>query len=140
MRQNKILTAIDGSIHSIAVLDKAIEYARLLDGEIILLYCHKRFPKILGEPYKDKAITDILLEAENLIKPYLQTLKDSGVSYTERLMEEPAGSVIPNVADIEKCKLIVMGSRGLTDLEGLIIGSVTHRVLHLANCPVLVIK
>lgn len=140
MRQNKLLTAIDGSIHSIAVLDKAIEYARLLNGEIILLYCHKRFPKILGEPYKDKAITDILLEAEKLIKPYLQTLKDSGVPYVERLMEEPAGSVIPNVADIEKCSLIVMGSRGLTDLEGLIIGSVTHRVLHLANCPVLVVK
>lgn len=140
MSKKKILTAIDGSIHSIAVLDKAIEYARLLDGKIILLYCHKRFPKILGEPYKDKAVTDILLEAENLVKPYLETLKGSGVEYSERLMEEPAGSVIPNVADIEKCTLIVMGSRGLTDLEGLIIGSVTHRVLHLANCPVLVVK
>jgi nucleotide-binding universal stress UspA family protein len=33
-----------------------------------------------------------------------------------------------------------MGSRGLSDFEGLFIGSVTQRVLHLAPCPVLVVR
>ncbi|MCP4755050.1 MAG: universal stress protein [Proteobacteria bacterium] len=60
------------------------------------------------------------------------------MNFSERILEEPAGSVIPNVAEIEKSSMIVMGSRGLTDLEGLFLGSVTHRVLHLAPCPVLV--
>jgi nucleotide-binding universal stress UspA family protein len=36
--------------------------------------------------------------------------------------------------------MIVMGSRGRTNLEGLILGSVAHRVLHAAACPVLIIR
>jgi len=140
MEQKKILVAVDGSKHSYRVLEKAVEFSTYLVAKILLVYCHKKFPKLLGEPFRDRAITDILYDAEQLMKPFSQLLSDAGVSFTERLMEEPAGSMIPDIADIEKCDLIIMGSRGLTDLEGLIVGSVTHRVLHLANCPVLVVK
>jgi nucleotide-binding universal stress UspA family protein len=48
--------------------------------------------------------------------------------------------VIANVAEVEKCELIVMGSKGKSDLEGLILGSVTHKVLNIASSPVLVVK
>jgi nucleotide-binding universal stress UspA family protein len=36
--------------------------------------------------------------------------------------------------------VIVLGSRGLTELAGLIIGSVTHRILHLSTLPVVVVR
>jgi Universal stress protein family len=36
--------------------------------------------------------------------------------------------------------LIVMGSRGLSDIAGLFVGSVTHKVLQLAHVPVLVVR
>jgi nucleotide-binding universal stress UspA family protein len=36
--------------------------------------------------------------------------------------------------------IIVMGSRGLSDFAGLVMGSVAHKVLHLARCPVLVVR
>jgi nucleotide-binding universal stress UspA family protein len=55
-------------------------------------------------------------------------------------MEEPAGAVIPDIAKIQKCDLIIIGSRGLTNLEGLFLGSVTNRVLHTTPCSVLVVK
>jgi nucleotide-binding universal stress UspA family protein len=35
---------------------------------------------------------------------------------------------------------IAMGSRGLSDVGGILLGSVTHKVLHLAECPVLVVR
>lgn len=140
MAEKKLLVAVDGSRHSGNVLEKAIEFSRLLNAELLLVHCHKKFPKYLGEPDREKAITETILEAEETVDPFRQQLTEAGVIFTERLMEEPAGSVIPNIAEIEKCDMIIMGSRGLTDLEGLIVGSVTHRVLHLATCPVLVVK
>ncbi len=106
----------------------------------MLVYCHKKFPTVRGEPYLSEGIASILQDAEKLVEPYLQCLEKAGVPFEERLMEEPAGATITNVATIEKCELIIMGSRGLSNLEGLIIGSVTHRVLHLASCSVLVVK
>ncbi len=140
MTQKKILVAIDGSRHSDRVLETAIEYAKLLQAKIILLHCHKRFPTVLGEPLRHDAIADIILHAEELIKPFCQRLREAGIDFEERLMEKPAREVIADVAKIQNCSLIIMGSRGLTNLEGLVVGSVTTRVLHTTPCSVLVVK
>lgn len=140
MERKKILVAVDGSSYSEKVLSKAIELVKLLDGQIVFVYCHKKYPKIVGYPYRDKIISSINDEAEKIISPFLERMKKENVPYIERLMEEPAGTMIPTVAENEQCELIIMGSRGLSNLQGLIVGSVTQRVLHLAECPVFVIK
>ncbi len=140
MSSKKILVAIDGSEHSYLIVDKAIEYARLFDVSVLLVYCHRRFPTILGEPYRDEQISSIISESEKVIAPFLQHIKKAGIAVEERIMEEPAGAAIADIARIEHCDLIVMGSRGLTNLAGLIIGSVTNRVLHTAPCSVLVVR
>ncbi|EKD35256.1 MAG: Usp2 [uncultured bacterium] len=139
MALKKILMAIDGSEHSHKVLEKAIEYAKLLDAGIILVYCHEKFPVHLGEPYRDQHIASILKESEQLIEPFIQRLQDEKIPVEDRLMEEPAGKIIPEIAKIEKCDLIVIGSRGLSNLANLIVGSVTNRVLQTAPCAVLVV-
>lgn len=140
MADRKILAAVDGSAYSRKVLEKSIEYARFFNAEIVFVYCHRKFPKILGQPYRDQVIASILDSTQETVAPYVKMLEESGVTYVELYVEEPAGSMIPTVAENEKCEMIIMGSRGLSDLEGLIIGSVTHKVLHLAKCPVLVVK
>ena len=140
MEGKRILIAVDGSTFSDKVMEVGIEYARLHEAEVVFVYCHKKFPKLLGQPYRDKMITAIRDEAEEVARPYLNMLTSAGVHNIERLMEGPAGAVIPEVADEEKCDLIVTDSGGLSNLQGLIIGSVIHRVLHMAKCPVLVVK
>ena len=140
MKQKMILVAVDSSDYSGRALEKAIELSKLMDTKILLVHCHRRFPSILGEPYLQNAITAIIDEANKIVEPYRKALSESGTEFSERILEGPAGNVIPNIARIEKCEMIIMGSRGLTDLEGLFIGSVTHRVLHLALCPVLVVR
>lgn len=140
MDQKKILLAIDGSEYSNKVLDKGIEYAKILKAEIILIYCHEKFPVHLGEPYRDKQIAEILKESEKVVRPFVQRLQSADILVEDRLMEEPAGKMIPEVAKIEKCDLIIMGSRGLSNLTSLIVGSVTNRVLQTAPCSVLVVR
>lgn len=140
MDRKRILLAIDGSEHSSAVLEKAIEYAKLLNADVILMYCHEKFPTNLGEPYRDNRIASIIKESEEVIAPFVERLKNADIPVEDRLMEEPAGKMIPEVAKIEVCDLIVIGSRGLSNLTNLIVGSVTTRVLQTAPCPVLVVR
>jgi len=140
MDPKKIVLAIDESEHARLVVDSAIEYAKLLNAAVILVYCHRKFPTLLGEPYRGNEIASIIREAENLVAPYVAQLKKENIPVEERLMEEPAGSMITDIARIEQCDLIIMGSRGLTNLASLIVGSVTNRVLQTAPCSVLVVR
>lgn len=140
MKPQKILVAVDGSMHSERVIDVTIEYARLFNAQVILVYCHRRFPTILGEPYRDKEIAGIIKEAEKIVNPFMNRLSGEDIRAESRLLEEPAGAAISSAAEIEKCDLIIMGSRGLSNIASLIVGSVTNRVLQTAPCSVMVVR
>jgi len=52
---------------------------------------------------------------------------------------EPAHEIV-RAAGESKADLIILGARGLGQIGGLILGSVSERVLHGAHCPVLVVR
>jgi len=141
MKLKKVLVPVDGSESA----KRALTYATGLigltgGGEILLVHCHKPFPKLLGEPYLQLAINKIQENAERVIAPHRGILVKAGVEFTECILEGAPWDKIAEAAEIETCDMIVMGSRGCTDFQGLVLGSVTHRVLHAAPCPVLVIR
>ena len=140
MKGSYILLPVDGSAHADQALGYAIDLVRELDGHILLLFCHRPFPKVIGEPYFQSIITRTLEDAQERLKPYCDKLLRAGTRFEDRIMEGPAGKTIVHVAVIEKCDLIVMGTRGRSDLQGLLLGSVTHRVLQTAPCPVVVVR
>ena len=140
MQGNHILLPVDGSDHAMRAAEYAIDLVRLMKGRILLLHCHRSFPKIIGEPYLQAIISRTLEDAQECLRPYSTCLRRAGVTFDERVMEGPAGDAIVQVATVENYDLIVMGTRGRSDLEGLLLGSVTHRVLQTAPCPVLVVR
>ena len=140
MKLKKILVPVDGSEYSRRAAAYAAEIAEIVDGKVMLMNCHKSFPVVLGEPYFQNAINKIIKQAEVLLEPFRKILQDAEVDYSERILEGPAAKAICETAKIEKADMIVMGSRGRNDLEGLLLGSCTHRVLKTAPCPVLVIR
>ena len=140
MELKKILVAVDGSDHSMKAASYASELAMLMNASIILVYCHKPFPAVLGEPYFQKAINKILKKSNERLDPFRKLLQNMGVEFMDRILEGPAAHAICEAAAIEKADIIVMGSRGRNDLEGLLLGSCTHRVLKTAPCPVLVVR
>ena len=70
-----------------------------------------------------------------------QTLEGMGVSdvVSQVVDGKPAENIIA-AAEHEKADLIVMGRRGLGDVAGLLMGSVSHKVTHLADCACLTVK
>lgn len=135
-----IVNPVDGSAHSENATRTAIELARRFGSKIILLHCHSRYPALLAEPYFQQAVNRIITVSEELVTPFVELLEKSGVPHDIRILEGPAGNCIAEVARIEKADLIVMGSRGVSDFEGLILGSVAHQVLHKSACPVFIVK
>ncbi|MCK5310462.1 MAG: universal stress protein [Desulfobacteraceae bacterium] len=140
MKINKILNPVDGSAHSIRSTEYAIELARLMDADVVLLHCHDRFPIVMAEPNFQKAVNIITKASEELIEPFIEMLEQGQVKFEARILEGNPGNKIPEVVKIEKIDLVVMGSRGVTNFTGLLLGSVAHQVLHKAECPVFITK
>ena len=140
MKFEKILNPVDGSEHSMNSTLSAIELAKQFKSKIVLLHCHSRFPVVLSEPYFQQAIDEIMKTSEALIKPFEKVLEESGVDYEVRILEGLPGSTIADIVRLEDMDLIVMGSRGVSNFEGLFLGSVAHQVLHKSECPVFIVK
>ncbi len=63
-----------------------------------------------------------------------------GVSCEMHVSSEPPFQAITDLAAASKVDLIVMGTRGLTGLKHVMLGSVAERTVRLAHCPVITVK
>ena len=140
MQIQKILVPVDGSEYSDKAAQYAAEFANMVQAEVILLNCRMQVPPMLGAASYEDARKGLTARAEELLEPYRKTMKTAGVAYCDIILEGPVEDTIVQAARAEQCDLIIMGSRGHSDLEGLLLGSVTHRVLQIAECPVTVIR
>lgn len=140
MNVTKILLPVDGSTHSDAAADMAISIAADDNASLVLLHVRRPVPTGLGQPNADELLALLTDGAEAVIEHYRDKLNDANIDFTELIIGGDVGEVVANVAKVEKCDLIVMGSKGKSDFEGLILGSATHKVLHTAEVPVLVVK
>ena len=62
------------------------------------------------------------------------------VRYTPQVLIGPVAETIAKTALEQNCDGIVMGTRGLGAVAGMLLGSVTSKVIHLADVPVTLIK
>ena len=131
-----ILVAIDGSEYSRRALPTAIEVAKKFGSDVYLLHVHEH-DRGRAAAYPLESPT----EATKLVAEAIKTARDAGVTADGDVSNVAAGHVAKSIVDTANAKridLIVMGSRGLSDVQGLLLGSVTHKVMQLATVPVLV--
>jgi nucleotide-binding universal stress UspA family protein len=146
----------DGSELSDRALNKAIEFAKPLKSDIIILHIldDKLIPSeammsILGK--KSSTVMDAKLQilnivrigAEQLLKDRTEKVRKSGINVRFIVgMGSPAEGVA-NVARNENVDLIIMGSKELEKENGnklKALGSVTRRVSEISDCPVMIVK
>ena len=79
--------------------------------------------------------------AELVLRAAQDAAREQGAKKLRTLIEDgdPAQRILQRAAS-ESADLIVMGSRGFSDLKGLIVGSVSHKVSHLAPCAVMSVR
>lgn len=137
----KILLPVDGSKSSKAAMEYAASLSAIVGAEILLLYVTSAITQyVRGKPREDaeKAQKE---DADSMLAPYQMYLIENKVNYrVAAIAGFNAWDTICQVGRGEGCDLIVMGSRGLGDWEGVMLGSVTHQVLTQCTLPVLVVR
>jgi nucleotide-binding universal stress UspA family protein len=141
MKIEKILLPFDGSVHSINACNYALNLAKLHNAHITIINCYEWNASILEVP--SPLIKDLEAASERHAQDILKTAEeifaDRGVDYQLKAVYGSPGIVLMNLAKQKEYDLIVMGSHGHSDIAGLFLGSVTHKVLNTIYCPVLVV-
>ena len=136
----KILVAIDHSEISDRALCKARDRALLSDGEVWVLHLREREIAARGGMAWSDETKD---EAEAKVAAAVDKLTEAGVKAhgeVRNTLFGYAGREIVDDAIAHGADVIVMGSRGRSDLAGLILGSTAHKVIHFADRPVLIVR
>jgi nucleotide-binding universal stress UspA family protein len=137
----KVMWATDGS----DAADRALPFAKALAAEsgrqMIVAHCEEhtvtgKFAEAAARVHanEDELRAKIERQAAELVR--------DGISATVEIAKTPAGRVARTIADSAAdtgTDVIVVGTRGHGPLEGMLLGSVTQRLLHIASCPVLVV-
>ena len=139
----KILCPIDFSKHADLVVEWAIHLAQEHDSELLLLHAYHlpvEFQQLEGAYLPADFWDSVKEEAERSLATYAERVRATSVSVREIVREGYPASVIQEEAREENADMIVMGSRGLSGLKHLLLGSIAERVVQKAHCPVLTLN
>lgn len=135
----QIVWATDGSEHA----DRALEYAKQLahqDGAALqVVHVVEKVPggRTAGQ---DLRLDEGQIEAK--VKAQADALSEEGLTSAMSIASELGAQPAHEIAELARqlgADLIVIGTRGDSAIRGLLLGSVTQRLLHLAGCPVLAV-
>ena len=145
MSLSKILIPVDGSPASLRAVDFAIEMVAQ-DPSTSLVLLHVQNTRAIELAGASEAMdTEWLREAGSLasakaLKDAIGKCEHAGVASEALVRTGQIAEAVGQVAREEKVKHIVMGTRGLGGIQGLLLGSVAMQVIHLAEVPITLIK
>lgn len=137
---DRILVAVDHSKMSDHAVLAARDLAVLSKGEVWVLHLREReMGSKTGVLVPDET-TD---EAKTEVQASIDVLTQAGVTAHGQVRDTIFGYAAREIvsdAQEHDVDVIVMGSRGRGDLAGLLLGSTAHKVIHLADRPVLIVR
>jgi len=137
---DRVLAAIDGSEYSHRALECAVDLASKYNSSLILVHAYPHTSDLLGYEDFHKLVSQRKSAGQKILDDTHPLIEGKGVESAEELLEGPETEAILKVAKVEKADIIVMGTRGLGTLKGMVLGSVSRKVLHYAQCTVMVVR
>jgi nucleotide-binding universal stress UspA family protein len=140
----KVLVPFDGSPASIRAVKLAIDQFGGMGASLIIVNVQNPATLNLGgdggimpqawiEQQEEEAAREALQQA-------VTVCQEAGVTYTTRSERGAVAATINRVAREEHVTHIVMGTRGLGGVRGMLLGSIATQLLHLADVPVTLVK
>lgn len=139
-----ILVPVDGSEASLRALQTAIDMMQLQNTSGIVHALNVQTPmvsnnaarffsaEVLQNYYQDEG-SESLTAAQDL-------LSKSGLAYKTEVRVGRVADVVQAYVTENNCDHIVMGTRGLGAVPGLLLGSAATKILHITHVPVTLIK
>lgn len=149
---HKFIVAIDGSDHGWKALDLACLIGGPVDAEVVVLHVVpyevmpkglERFAAIEGIPADEMNVRfhTTRAMADKITAEARKRAEENGVgTVTEEVREGHPAREITSVAEAKGADMIFIGSRGLSDVAGLVLGSVSHKVANEAPCTCVIVK
>lgn len=148
-----IVLAVDHSKHSSVAIDAAADVSKAFDSEVIVVHAldilvsapvgadATSMPLLVAEDQLAFLQQEMGVDAQRFVTGVAQKLAHRGVQ--ARGIVISGGSTAKLILDAARdyhAGLIVVGSHGLSDLTGLLLGTVAHQVVQHAHCPVLIVR
>ena len=137
----KIIVCADGSEYGNKAVKFAAQFAKNFGVDLTILnviediISQEELPTYPGFKPKKEEAECVLSRAKKLAEEVSKDIK-----YHERIACGPISSEVVRIAEVEKFDGIVIGTKGLSGLKRLLIGSVADDVMRHAHCPVTVVR
>lgn len=142
-----LLVPVDFSDNSMHAVNYALRLARRFGSRVVLVHVYHFPVELLTDwsAYGTLAGSGELLEAlrkerEEQLAALAREKAGSGLEIVTRVLEGTPFSEIVKASREENADLLIMGTRGLTGIKHVLIGSTAEKVVRKAPCPVLVLK
>ena len=139
-----ILVATDFSPDADAALDEAVALAKALRSRIHLVHSFHVTPHVhspaWGSAYRPDWFEDLRSDTQRRLRERKDKVAAAGVEVDAQLVTNVPSVAIRDLARQLPADLIVMGTRGLTGLKHVVLGSVAERTARIAPCPVLTVQ
>jgi nucleotide-binding universal stress UspA family protein len=133
-----IALALDGSAQSEAAVPVALELAKKAGGRVVVLHVDERTAVKGDMPPAHPDESEVLEK----VRGHVESIGAEGVEVSLSTDSVALGGPairLAAMADEKGAGVIVVGSRGESSLRGMLLGSVAHKLLHVADVPVLVV-
>lgn len=142
VKVSRILVAVDGSDNA----DRAFEYAAYLAKQceadrLFIINVIEGFGRKIDTWRKhDSIVKELEQNSRELLEKYKSRALSQAFTTPEVIsVAGSAGEEILRLAEKEEVDTIVMGRRGLSTASELLLGSVSHNLIHNAKCPVVTV-